>query len=109
MILWQRLATIGLAAVANFLTRVLPFWLFKRPSSQTPPFIQGLGDFLPGAIMAMLVIYCLRDVNWTGPSHGLPELAAAFITAGVHLKWHQTFLSLLLGTGSYMLFINWPF
>ena len=31
MILWQRLATIGLAAVANFLARVLPFWLFKRP------------------------------------------------------------------------------
>lgn len=50
MILWQRLATIGLAAVANFLTRVLPFWLFKRPGSQTPRFIQGLGDFLPGRL-----------------------------------------------------------
>jgi hypothetical protein len=63
MSLVQQLLTIAFAASANFLTRVVPFRLFQR-GNQTPRYIQGLGEFLPGAIMVMLVVYCLRNVTW---------------------------------------------
>lgn len=106
MTLVQRLATIALAAVANFLTRLLPFALFKRSDKTPPRFIRALGDFLPGAIMAMLVVYCFREVNWTGPTHGLPETLAGLATVLIHLKWRQLFVSLIAGTLIYMLLLT---
>lgn len=106
MTLVQRLITIFLAAIANLLTRILPFWLFKREGQPPPRFIQELGEFLPGAIMAMLVVYCFKDVNWLGANHGLPEILAGLATVIIHLKWRQTFISLIAGTGIYILLLH---
>lgn len=105
MTLIQQLTTIAIAAVANFLTRWPPFALFKRGDKAPSRFIQELGAFLPGAIMAMLVVYCFKDVDWTGATHGLPEVLAAAATILTHLKWHQLFLSLVVGTGLYMILV----
>ena len=44
---------ISIIAVITFLTRVLPFFIFKNKSY---PIIEYLGDVLPYAIMAMLVV-----------------------------------------------------
>ncbi len=69
MMFWQRVVTIGIAAVTNFLTRYLPFRLFtssKDEEDELSPFIKGLGEFLPAAIMSMLVVYCYRNINLLG-------------------------------------------
>lgn len=50
MILWQRLATIGLAAVANFLTRVLPFGCSNGPAAKRPGLFRASGIFCPGRL-----------------------------------------------------------
>ena len=75
MTLLQEIITIALCVAGTMLTRFLPFLVFgsKRP---TPRYIQYLGKVLPGAIFAMLVIYCLRNVSVFQGSHGLPELIA---------------------------------
>ena len=54
----------------------------------------------------MLVVYCLKDVDFTGTSHGLPEIIAVLLVAVLH-KWkHNTLLSILAGTVCYMVLIQ---
>ena len=95
MTLPQQIVTIALCALATMATRFLPFLIFggKKP---TPRYIQYLGKALPGAIFAMLVVYCLRNVTPLTGSHALPELIAIAVTVGLHLWKRQTLLYMLL-------------
>ena len=65
----QQVITIGLCVLGTMLTRFLPFLVF-RASKPTPKYIVYLGEVLPGAIFAMLVVYCLRNVSLTQYSYG---------------------------------------
>ena len=78
----------------------------KKP---TPRYIQYLGKVLPGAIFAMLVVYCLRNVTPLAGSHGLPELIAVAATVGLHVWKRQTLLSIAAGTILYMLLVQFVF
>ncbi len=108
MTLQQQIITIAMCVVGTMLTRFLPFLVFrsKRP---TPRYIQYLGRVLPGAIFAMLIIYCLRDVSLLQGSHGLPELIAIAVTVGLHLWKRQMLLSIAGGTICYMLLVQFIF
>lgn len=105
MTLLQEIITIALCVAGTMLTRFLPFLVFgsKRP---TPRYIQYLGKVLPGAIFAMLVIYCLRNVSVFQGSYGLPELIAIAVTVGLHLWKRQMLLSIAGGTICYMLLVQ---
>ena len=75
------------------ITRFAPFVVF--PSDKTPPaFIQYLGRVLPGATFAMLVVYCLKGVNVTVGSHGLPELISVLLIVALHMWKRQMLLSI---------------
>lgn len=88
-----------MAAVTQLL-RFLPFGIFSKG---TPATILYLGKVLPAAIMGMLVVYCLKGTSFTGKTHGIPEIAAVLLTAGLH-KWkHNTLPSIIAGTGCYMI------
>lgn len=97
-----------MCVVGTMLTRFLPFLVF-RPKRPTPRYIQYLGRVLPGAIFAMLIIYCLRDVSLLQGSHGLPELIAIAVTVGLHLWKRQMLLSIAGGTICYMLLVQFIF
>ena len=66
-------AMIAVAALCTFATRVAPFLLFngKKP---IPPIVRYLGETLPPAVIALLVIYCVKSVDWLAVPHGAPEL-----------------------------------
>ncbi len=108
MTLWQQAITILMCVLGTMLTRFLPFLIFssKRP---TPKYIQYLGQVLPGAIFAMLVVYCLRNVTPLQYSYGLPELIAIAVTIGLHLWKRQMLLSIAGGTVCYMLLVQLVF
>ncbi|MFQ6879173.1 MAG: branched-chain amino acid transporter permease [Oscillospiraceae bacterium] len=108
MTLQQQIITIAMCVVGTMLTRFLPFLVF-RPKRPTPRYIQYLGRVLPGAIFAMLIIYCLRDVSLLQGSHGLPELIAIAVTVGLHLWKRQMLLSIAGGTICYMLLVQFVF
>ena len=86
------------------LIRFLPFMVFGggRP---TPKFVY-LAGVLPCAIMAMLVVYCLRGVDLLGPTHGLPELLAGAAVVGLHLWKKNTLLSIAVGTALYRVLVQ---
>ena len=102
------LLAVLVAALATAITRFLPFWLFggKR---EVPTWVRYLGAVLPSAVMAILVVYCLKNVNIFAGNHSLPELIAVCITAVLHLWRKNTLLSILGGTAAYMLLLRLVF
>ena len=105
MTLEQQLATIFICSGATVLTRFLPFFAFssKRP---IPPFVEYLGKALPSAVFGMLVIYCLKDVNFLSAPESLPELAAIAAVIALHLWKKNMMLSMVGGTALYMLLVH---
>jgi branched-subunit amino acid transport protein AzlD len=54
----------------------------------------------------MLVVYCLKDENLLARPYGLPALIAAACTAALQRWKSSSLLSILAGTGAYMLLIR---
>lgn len=105
MTVTEQLITIGLCAAGTILTRFLPFIIFNE-KRKTPEFIKYIGKYLPSAVFGMLIVYCLKNVNFTGGSYGIPELIAIFVTAAVHIWKRQMVLSIAVGTVCYMILIH---
>ena len=99
---------IAVAALVTVALRFLPFLLFggKR---ETPPFIAYLGRVLPSAIMAMLVVYCLRNVQLSASPFGIPALLSCAVVVLLHVWKRNTILSILGGTACYMLLVQFIF
>lgn len=94
---------VAVIACVTAAIRFSPFVIFRK---RTPKVVLYLGEVLPYAIMGMLVVYCLKSVTPFSGNHAVPELAAVLVTVLLH-KWrHNTFLSILLGTVCYMVFIQ---
>ena len=102
----QEILTIAICVVGTMATRFLPFLIF-REGRPVPPYVQYLGKALPSAIFAMLVVYCLRNVDFTGGAYGLPELVSIAATAALHLWRRNMLLSILGGTLCYMAIVQW--
>ncbi len=95
------IAMIAVAAICTFATRVAPFLLFNG-SKPIPPIIRYLGSTLPPAVIALLVVYCLKNVGWVT----VPELLCIAITALLHVWKHNNLLSIGVGTVLYMVLIQ---
>lgn len=96
-----------LIAVMGLVTQAIRFLPFAAFAKGTPKPVLYLGNVLPPAIMAMLVVYCLRNTDFAGASHGIPEAAAVLLVILLH-KWrHSTLLSIIGGTVCYMLLVQW--
>ena len=104
----QIMVTIALLAIATAITRFLSFAVF-REGKELPKFVQYLGDALPAAIFSMLVVYCLKNVQLLGGSHGLPEFIAIAVTTALHLWKKQILLSIAGGTAVYMMLVQMVF
>ena len=108
MSLKQQLVTVGVIILATVIMRFLPFVLFPD-NKPTPKFIHYLGVVLPGAGFGLLMVYALKGVNVLEGSHGIPELIAIAVTAGVHLWKKQMLISISAGTICYMLLVQFVF
>ncbi|WP_019850915.1 branched-chain amino acid transporter permease [Desulfitobacterium sp. PCE1] len=104
----QSLIIIVVIALGTFLTRSLPFLLFPS-GRETPPFILYLGKVIPFAAIAMLIVYCLKNVSLLTASYGLPEgIAIGFIVL-IHLWKNNVLLSIGGGTVLYMALVQFVF
>lgn len=94
---------IFVVALITLLTRMLPFVVFKNRSNHI---IEYLGEVLPYAIMAMLVVYCLKGVNLLSGNHGICEIIGVISVIVLHLLKRNTLLSIFGGTIIYMLCVQ---
>ncbi len=108
MNLIRDLEIISLVALFTFFTRLFPFALFGR-HQQPPVIIRYLGIVLPPAVIAILVVYCLKNVSFNGLGHFLPELISVSVVSGLHLWKRNNLLSIGLGTICYMIMIQFIF
>ncbi len=97
---------VAVMAAVTFLLRALPFLVFHK---ETPPYISFLGKVLPPAIIGMLVIYCLKDVDVFRAPYGLPELIAGLSVVSLQAWKRNSLVSILAGTVIYMVLIRTVF
>lgn len=99
------LITLFVCILCTQATRWLPFLLFggKR---QMPKLIRYLGSVLPPAIMAVLVVYCLKGITPLTWPYGLPELISAAAVTAAHLWKKNTLISISAGTLCYMFLVQ---
>lgn len=122
----QAIASIAVMAIVTFMTRFLPFLLFDRGESP-PKIVLYLGRVLPPAVIAMLIIYCLRTpavsvapelvqnmsalwasvvsffVGWA------PQLICGAVVVVLHVWKRNNLLSIFSGTILYMILVQTVF
>lgn len=99
---------IMVVSLVTILLRFLPFIIFNDKRT-TPKIITYLGNILPFSVMAMLVIYCFKDLSLSVYPFGIPELIAGIIVALLHFWKKNTLLSVISGTIVYMILIQLVF
>lgn len=104
MNLIHTIGIIAVVAICTLFTRAFPFLIFGK--REVPKTIQYLGKVLPPAVMAILVVYCMKSVNLFAGSHGLPELLASALVVILHLWKKNTLLSIGGGTICYMYLVQ---
>ena len=100
-----KIALITVATLVTMSTRFLPFLIFGEKRN-TPELVLYLGKVLPCAIMGMLVVYCLKEVNPLAYPYGIPELLGIAVVAVLHLWKRNSLLSIGAGTVFYMVLVQ---
>lgn len=101
----QAIAAIAVMAVVTFLTRATPFLLFDRGSSP-PKLVLYLGKVLPPAVIAMLIVYCLRTIDFSAAPGWAPMTVASAVVVALHIWKHNNLLSIFGGTVLYMVLVQ---
>jgi branched-subunit amino acid transport protein AzlD len=98
-ILSALIAVSGMALVI-LLARAFPFLLFSR--RDPPALLRFVEKYIPPMVMAVLVIYCLKDIRWTRWPSGIRELVSILAVVGLHLWKKNAMLSIFGGTALFM-------
>ena len=85
-------------------TRAIPFIFFR--SKKPPEIICYTEKYLPPMVMVVLVVYCIKDLNFLKSPFGLPELISMAVVAGLHYWKKNALLSISSGTILYMLIVQ---
>lgn len=103
----ESLLIIAICAICTFAERLLPFVIFGDREVPSP--IRYLGNMLPLAVMATLVVYCLRHISFSEAGLFLPQLICVAVTALLHFWRKNTMLSVVCGTVLYMVLVQTVF
>ena len=101
----QAISIIAVTAAVTLFTRAVPF-LFFGGKRKMPAAVQKVAEKLPPAMIAILVIYCIKDAL-VQPDHTLLATVLALASVVIlHLWKRNTLLSIAVGTVLYMVLIR---
>lgn len=100
-------AAILICSLVTIVIRALPFAVFGKRA--LPPVIDYLGRMLPGSIMIILIIYCLKSVSLVSWPFGIPELLCVFLCGVLQFKLKNSIPSIAIATVLYMVLIRTVF
>ncbi len=92
----QVLIAVFISALVILLTRLLPFVLFSRKNP--PSIIKFIEKYIPQMIIAVLAVYCFKDVQFCEKPYGLPFLISCVAVVILHLSAKNSMVSILGGT-----------
>jgi len=101
----KALLIVAVCALCTMLTRVLPFVVFGG-NKPVPKVVTYLGKVLPPTIIATLVVFCVRNVDFLHGSHGIAEIIAVATAALLHWFKGNTLLSIGVSTVLYMVLLR---
>lgn len=99
------LITALMVAIGTALLRFLPFIIISKSVAERR-YIRFLGQMLPYSMMALLVIYCLKDINIIKFPYAIPELISITIIIVLHVIKRNVLISIGVGTVIYMFLIQ---
>lgn len=99
------LQIVFLCGAITLASRLLPFMIFSE-AKKTPESIQYLSNYLPLAMVGMLILYCLKDVDFRNAPFGICELLAIAAVVSIHLWKRNMLLSIVGGTFLYMVLLQ---
>ena len=97
--------TLIVVSLMTGLTRAIPYLLFGG-KKEIPETVVYLGNMLPASIMIILVVYCLRNVDFSAFPFGLAEFLSVVLVIVVQYLKKNSLLSIILGTACYMILIR---
>ena len=103
----ESIMIIAVCTACTFLERALPFIIFR--GREVPDIVRYLGRVLPMAIMATLVIYCIKGISSASMGGWVPIVIASAATVVLHLWKGNTMLSIFGGTVCYMVLVQMVF
>ena len=103
----QSIIIIAICALCTLFERAFPFLIFR--GKEVPPVVTYLGKVLPMAIIATLVIYCIKGISFAALAGWAPYLIACAFTVLLHLWRRSALLSIFGGTALYMILVQLVF
>jgi branched-subunit amino acid transport protein AzlD len=94
----------GVMAFATFVTRVLPFIVFSQ--SHDHPMLAYFGRYFPPMIMVILVFFGLTELQIETSVRLVNATFALVAVIIIQLLGRNTLVSILVGTGLYVLGIQ---
>ena len=101
----RMLAMILISMAVTYSLRAFPFLLLGKKGEMSPV-ISYLGKMLHYAVMAALVVYCLKDLREGLTPEAICMIPAVLVVTAVHLWKRNTVLSIFVGTVCYMVLIR---
>lgn len=96
---------IVVAALVTFCLRGMPFVVFSG-KREMPPFVKNVADLMPAAIMAVLVIYCIKGDIVTLSMGSVATAVSALAVILLHLWKRNILISIFGGTAVYMALLH---
>ncbi|MGB6330069.1 MAG: AzlD domain-containing protein [Halarcobacter sp.] len=87
-------------ALINLFTRVFPFLFFSK--KELPKSLEFIEKFFPPVIMTILIVYTLKDIDFSLYPYGTKELTGIIFTAVLHFTLKNYLISIFFGTIFYM-------
>ena len=99
------LITALMIVIGTAFLRFLPFIIINKSLSENK-YVKFLGNMLPYSMIALLVIYCIKDINIIKFPYGLPEIISIIAVAVFQIVKRNVLISIGLGTIIYMFLVQ---
>lgn len=103
---WYSISIIIAVGLTTYFIRLFPFLILSKKNKTIEDFMMYLGKVLPPAVIGILIIYCLKDINFSATPYGAPEFLAVIMVVLLHIWKRQTLMSILGGTIFYMILLQ---
>ena len=98
---------LGVAVAITVALRAAPFALKHALGSSA--LLADVGRWMPLGAITVLAVYCLAQIDFTAPVHGVPEISGVVTTVVIHRWRRNVVLSILAGTATCIVLTNWVF